>query len=89
MRQGLRGRLSPEFVSLIVESSDVAFLRAGVDELQVLNRASRIAHGMGLAMADALIAASLEEIGCDKLRTRDTDFTSYDGPLEIKFVGRG
>ena len=88
MRQGLRGQLYPEFVSKIVESSGVAFFQAGVDEQQVLNRASRIAHGMGLAMADALIAASLEEIDCDTLHTGDTDFRSYDGPIEVVFIGR-
>ena len=41
---------------------------------------------MGLPMADALIAASLEHVGCDTLYTRDSDFAAYEGPMEIAFL---
>jgi len=34
-------------------------------------------------MADALIAASLEHVGCDTLYTSDSDFAAYEGTLQI------
>ena len=47
---------------------------------------ARIAHGMGLPMADALIAASLEHIGCDRLVTADTDVEAYEGAMDVAFL---
>lgn len=47
---------------------------------------ARIAHGMGLPMADAWIAASLEHIGCDRLVTADTDVEAYEGDLTVVFL---
>jgi predicted nucleic acid-binding protein len=41
---------------------------------------------MGLPMADALIAASLEHAGCDRMHTSDSDFEAYEGPMEIMFL---
>jgi predicted nucleic acid-binding protein len=41
---------------------------------------------MGLPMADALIAASLEHIGCDRLVTADTDVEAYEGDLAVVFL---
>lgn len=86
LRHGFVGRLDRDFVEAITESIGVAFQRAGVDTEQVLHRAARIAHGMRLAMADALIAASLEAVGCETLYTSDSDFEAYDGPMEIVFL---
>lgn len=47
---------------------------------------ARIAHGTGLPMAGALIAASLEHIGCDWLVTADTDVEAYEGDLTVVFL---
>lgn len=85
LRHRYAGRLDRDFVEEAVESVGVAFQRAGIDEQQVLRRAARMAHGMGLAMADAMIAASLEHIECERLYTRDHDFEAYDGPMQIVF----
>jgi predicted nucleic acid-binding protein len=41
---------------------------------------------MGLPMADALIAASLGAVGCDRLVTADSDFEAYEGDLTIVFL---
>ena len=38
---------------------------------------------MGLAMADAMIAASLEEAGCGRIHATDPDFEDYEGPMEV------
>lgn len=85
-RHGLVGRLDPDFADAVVERAGVAFEQAGVDPTGVLSRAARIAHGMGLPMADALIAASLERVGCDRLHTSDSDFEDYEGPMDVVFL---
>lgn len=85
-RHGLVGRLDSEFTGAIVERAGIAFTQADVDPVAVLSRAARIAHGMGLPMADALIAASLEEAGCDRVHTSDSDFEAYEGPMEVVFL---
>lgn len=41
---------------------------------------------MGLPMADAWSAASLEHIGCDRLVTADTDVEAYEGDLTVVFL---
>jgi predicted nucleic acid-binding protein len=85
-RHGLVGRLPLSFAETVVEQADVAYEQAPVDPTDVLNRAARIAHGMGLPMADAFIAASLEHVGCDALYTGDTDFEAYEGTMEVVFL---
>jgi predicted nucleic acid-binding protein len=85
-RHGLVGRLDSEFTEAILEGAGVAFTQAGVDSIDVLSRAARITHGMGLPMADALIAASLEEAGCDRVHTSDSDFEAYEGPMDVVFL---
>lgn len=86
LRHGLSGRLDRDFADEVAGSVGVAFQRAGIDEQTVLRRAAHIAHGMGLAMADAMIAASLEDVDCERLHTRDRDFDAYDGPIRIVFL---
>lgn len=86
LRHGLQGRLDRTFAEQTVQRAGVAYKQAGMDRVEVLERAARIAHGMGLAMADAMIAASLEEIGCERLYTADRDFERYGGPMEIGFL---
>lgn len=80
------GRLDRDFVEEAVASVGVAFQQAGIDEQRVLRRAARMAHGMSLAVADAMIAASLEHVECERLYTRDRDFEVYDGPMQIVFL---
>lgn len=57
-----------------------------MDPTDVLNRGERVAHGMGLPMADALIAASLEHAGADTLYTSDSDFEVYEGDMTVHFL---
>ena len=85
-RHGLLGRLDPEFTTAVVERAGVAFEQASVDPPDVLVRAARITYGMGLPMVDALIAASLEHGGCDRVHTSDSDFEDYEGPMDVVFL---
>ena len=84
-RHGLVGRIDRAFAEAVVERADVAFEQAAVDPTAVLDRAARITHGMGLPMADALIAASLERVGCTRVHTSDSDFDDYEGPMDVVF----
>ena len=86
LRHGLRGSLPQDVVDQIVEYADEAFTLTGTDERAVIVRAARLAHGTGLAMADALIAASLEAVGCDYIYTTDHDFERYAGSMQIVFL---
>lgn len=86
LRHGYVGRLDRDFAKETAERVGVAFHRAGTDEHEVLRRAARIAHGVGLPMADAMIAASLEKAGCGQLFTNDRDFERYQGPMEVVFL---
>ena len=86
LRHGYVGRLDRDFAEETARSVGVAFRRAGTDEYDVLRRAARIAHGMGLPMADSMIAASLEDVDCERLHTDDSDFEDYDGPMQIVFL---
>jgi predicted nucleic acid-binding protein len=85
-RHGLVGRLNSEFTGAVVDGDGVTFTQAGVDSVGVFSRAARIAHGMGLPMADALIAASLEHAGCDRVHTSESDFKAYEAPMEVVFL---
>jgi predicted nucleic acid-binding protein len=85
-RHGLLRRLDPEFTTAVVERAGVAFEQADIDPPDVLVRAARITHGMGLPMADALIAASLEHGGCNRVHTSDSDFEDYEGPMGVVFL---
>lgn len=85
-RHALRGRLDREYADDIFHAAGVGFRYAGVDSRKVLNRAARISHGMGLSMADALIAASLERVNCTSIYTKDSDFEAYHGSMEVIFL---
>jgi len=85
-RHGLKGHLDPSFTESVVEQADVAYEQAVVDPVNVVDRAARITHGMGLPMADAMIAASLETVGCDRLYTGDSDFEQYEGAMDVAFL---
>lgn len=85
-RPGLVGRLDHEYTAAVIERAGVAFRQAGVDPVDVRSRGARITRGMGFPMADALIAASLEHVGCTRVHTSDSDFEDYEGPMEVVFL---
>ncbi len=87
LRHGMRGAIPQAVVDLIVDNTAHAFYVAGVDAIDVLRRAAAIRHGMGLHMADALIAASLEHVGCtDIYTTNRADFERYTGPMRVTIL---
>lgn len=55
----------------------------GAEGADRLRRAARLAHGNGLAMADALILTSLLDAGARTVYTTDTDMARYDGDGEV------
>lgn len=87
IRHGYRGALPRDWMESAVELTRVSFLVAGTDDLAVLRRGAAITHGMGIHMADALIAASLEEVGCQVFyTTNEKDFRRYEGPMAVRYL---
>jgi predicted nucleic acid-binding protein len=87
VRHGMRGALPSNVVDLLIDNVADAFTLAGVDDLAVLRRAAGIRHGMGIHMADALIAASLERVGCTVFYTTNgADFERYNGPMTVRLL---
>ncbi len=84
IRHGYRGAIERRVAEQIVEEIQRAFVVAGVDPPAVVRRAAGLSHGCGLAMADALIAASLESVGCTQFITTDVDFERYEGPMQVE-----
>jgi predicted nucleic acid-binding protein len=85
-RLGLRGALPQDvagaFVQALPATCRVVWLGAD-DGADRLHRAARRAHGVSLAMADALILTSLLDADASTVYTTDGDFQRYDGPVEI------
>lgn len=86
LRHRMRGSLDPTVVDLVLDNR-AAFRWVGTDPYEVLRRAAGISHGMGLHMADALIAAACETRGTETFYTRNVqDFEKYEGPMEVVFL---
>lgn len=86
LRHRMRGSLDPAVVDLVLDNR-VAFRWVGTDTYDVLRRAAGISHGMGLHMADALIAAACETEGAKTFYTGNVrDFKKYEGPMEVVFL---
>ena len=86
LRHRMRGSLDPAIVDLVLDNR-AAFSWAGTDTYEVLRRTAGISHGMGLHMADALIAATCEARGAETFYTRNVqDFEKYEGPMDVVFL---
>lgn len=85
-RLGLRGALPRDvaraFVAAVPTVCTVVWLDPtnGGDRL---DRAARRGHGVGLAMADAIILTSLIDAAATTVYTTDSDFERHDGPEQI------
>lgn len=85
-RLGLRGVIprgvAEAFADAIPAVCTVVWLDAatGADRL---SRAARRSHGVGLAMADAVVLTSLLDADAETVYTTDTDFERHDGPETI------
>ncbi|MCS4047481.1 putative nucleic acid-binding protein [Salinibacter ruber] len=74
LRHRMRGSLDAAVVDLVL-GNRAAFRWVGTETYEVLRRAAGISHGMGLHMADALIAAACETRGTETF-TRVTSLIS-------------
>lgn len=85
-RLGLRGVLPRDVADGLVRSLPVTCRVVWLgpeDGADRLHRAVRLAHGNGLAMADAVILTSLLDAGATTVYTTDSDFDRYDGPVAV------
>jgi predicted nucleic acid-binding protein len=85
-RVALRGALDRAAVDLLLSELPALCYVVWIGDAhgpELLRRAARLAHGTGLAMADALILASLLDAGAGTVYTTDSDFERYDGPATV------
>jgi predicted nucleic acid-binding protein len=86
LRHRMQGSLDATIVDLVLDNR-AAFRWVGADTYEVLRRGAGISHGMGIHMADALIAAACETRGTETFYTRNvSDFKKYEGPMEVVFL---
>ena len=85
-RLGLRGQVergsAEALVAAIPLTCRVVWLGPD-DGAARIRRAVRLGQGNGLAMADAIILASLLDAGATTVYTVDSDFERYDGPVDV------
>jgi predicted nucleic acid-binding protein len=84
-RSGLRGLTetakTEQFLDALPQICRVLWL----NDAGLMRRAVRVAHGNGLAMADALILTSLMEAGAEVIYTTDSDLETYRaGPRIVR-----
>lgn len=88
LKVALRGRLQLDHTEKLIERLPLTCRMAWLDarHASLLQRAARIAHGNGLAMADALILISLMEAGAETLYTTDADMKRYSAGPEVRML---
>ena len=82
-RLGLRGALDHAGVQRLLGRLPHAVRLVWLADASLLSRAARIGYGHGLAMADALILASLVSAGAERIYTTDRDLLAYDTGPEV------
>lgn len=85
-RHALRGKIHHEKGRQFVQRLPVLCRVAWIADLGVTEQAARLAHGNGLAAADALILASLMRAGIGHLYTTDSDFEAYQAGPRITIL---
>ncbi len=82
-RLGFKGAIPSEKATTLVSNLPTVctVIWLGQDNQRLIDRAARMAHGNGLAMADALILTSLIHAGAEEVYTTDEDMMRYkSGP---------
>lgn len=85
-KQGLKGAVSRRAAETLAAELPWVCTVVWVDGPELLRDAARVAHGNGLSMADALILASLIEVGVDRVYTTDEDLTRYRAGPDIVLI---
>jgi len=81
---GLRGAIEKATAETLVEELPHVCNVVWLDGPTILRSAARVAHGHGLAMADAIILAPLVEAGAAEVYTTDRDLRNRSvGPKVI------
>jgi predicted nucleic acid-binding protein len=84
-RSGLRGLTERRKTDLLLDALPHVCRILWLNDAELVRRAARIAHGNGLAMADALILTSLMEANAEVIYTTDSDLERYQaGPPVVR-----
>lgn len=76
---GLSGRINRARIGKFLEDLPEVCEIVWITESDLPRQAARIAHGTGLAMADAIILVSLLQARVEVIYTSDADFARYPG----------
>ena len=80
---GLRGVIPQADADGIIRFLPYMCRVVWLDSLAPLSRGARLAHGLGMSMADSLILSALLDAGASTIYSTDSDFDRYEGPVEI------
>ncbi|MDQ3396916.1 MAG: type II toxin-antitoxin system VapC family toxin [Deinococcota bacterium] len=84
-RSGLRGLTEQRKTDLFLDALPYVCRILWLNDAELIRRAVRIAHGNGLALADALILTSLMGAGAEAIYTTDSDLERYQaGPRIVR-----
>lgn len=84
-RSGLRGLTEPSKTDQFLDALPHICRILWLSDAEQMRRATRVAHGNGLAMADALILTSLMDAGAEVVYTTDSDLEAYRaGPRIVR-----
>ncbi len=83
---GLKGVLHRRVAEGFVDQLPNICQTIWLNEVQRLDQAARLSHGAGLAMADALILASMMDASVEVFYTTDSDFEAYSAGPEIRML---
>lgn len=78
-RLGLRGALPAAFVEQALESIPDVCEVIPVADLALIRQCAKLAQGLGLSLADALILGSFKAVACDEVFTTDRDLERSTG----------
>jgi len=84
-RLAYKGGIDRESADVLIEGIGDVCTVAWLDDVDILEQAARLSHGLGIPVIDSLILASFNAYGADVVYTTDSHMESF-GKKGIKIV---